>query len=72
MTIGVHPTNDVMLSFGIVNGFFSISVFATSIFTNQEKTMNNTSSTIVFIDQENAFVQLPNTSGPIINLEDTL
>jgi len=43
--------------------FFSISVFATSIFTNQEKTMNNTSSTTAFINKENAFVQLPNTSA---------
>jgi hypothetical protein len=72
VTIGVHPTNDVMLSSRIASGLFSINVSTTSTSTDQlEKTMNNISSTIASTNQKNAFIQLPNTSGPIIDLEDT-
>jgi hypothetical protein len=72
VTIGVHPMNDVMLSSGIANGFFSINVSITSTSMDQlEKPMNNITSTITSTNQKNAFVQLPNSSGPVIDLENT-
>ncbi len=45
-----------------------VSVFATSTFVNM---MNNVSPIVVSIDEENAFIEISNIGGSVIDLEDT-
>jgi len=45
-----------------------ISVSATSTFVNM---MNNVSPIVASIDEENAFIEVSNTGGSVIDLENT-
>jgi hypothetical protein len=61
-----------MLTSTIVGGLFPISVSIASNFMDWKKIINNFSQyAITFTNQENAFVQLPNSSGFAIDHEDT-
>jgi hypothetical protein len=70
--IDCHFMNDglfvVVLTFRIVGGFSCVIISTTSPSMN---TMNNVSPTVTYVEEENGFVQVPNTSGSIIDLEDT-
>jgi hypothetical protein len=70
--IDYHLMNDglsiAMLISRVVGGLFFVSVFTTSISMN---TMNNVLPIVVFADEQNVFVHVPNTSGFVIDFEDT-
>jgi hypothetical protein len=72
MRIGDHLMNDgfyiVVLTPKVVGSPSLVNVSTTSTLVN---TMNNMSPIVVFTNQENAFVQVQNTSGSAIDLEDT-
>jgi hypothetical protein len=72
MRIGDHLMNDgfyiVVLTSKVVGSPSLVNVSTTSTLVN---TMNNMSPIVAFTNQENAFVQVQNTSGSAIDLEDT-
>jgi hypothetical protein len=67
-----HFMNDglfiVMLTSKVVGGLSSIRVFTTSTSMN---TMNNVLPIVISVDEQNVFVHVRNTSGFVIDFEDT-
>ncbi len=61
----------IMLTSTIVGGLFPINVSIASNSMDWKKIINNFSHAITSTNQENAFVQLPNSSGFAIDDEDT-
>jgi predicted small secreted protein len=59
---------DTVLTYGIVGCLPFVRVSVASIFVN---TMNNVSPIVAFADEENAFIQVSNIGGSVIDLEDT-
>jgi hypothetical protein len=72
MRIGDHLMNDgfyiVVLTSKVVGSTSLVNVSTTSTLVN---IMNNMSPIVAFTNQKNAFVQVQNTSGSAIDLEDT-
>jgi len=70
--IDCYPMNDdlfvTVLTSKFVGSLLSINVSTISTFVN---TMNNVSPIVVFADEENAFIQISNIGGFVIDLEDT-
>jgi hypothetical protein len=70
--IDYHLMNDGLstarLISRIVGGLSSVNVFIASTSMN---TMNNVLPIVVFVDEQNVFVHVPNTSGYVIDFENT-